>query len=146
MIVKQNKTKLRLENQDISEMSADKTDERMEIVSTSVWDISKIFVIYIRISAVGGLVMFICRQGRGVFHCQDVLSIARPGYGRSGCWEGLGRQGFVGLLSKPCFPFHFLLMGLTDLISCLRMKDNLAASPLTSVGEYFTSMSHSDFS
>lgn len=61
-------------------------------------------------------------------------ALPRPVSGRSYCWEGLGAPGFVGFCLNHVVLFNFLLMGLTDLISCLCGKDNRVANPLILVG------------
>ena len=45
----------------------------------------------------------------------------------------LGGTEPTGVCLNRVVLFNFLLMGLTDLISCLRGKDNLVANPLTLV-------------
>lgn len=71
--------------------------------------------------------------------CHDVLkrcqglSLVKVAAGR--IWVD---RGFVGFCLNHVVLFNFLLMGLTDLISCLRGKDNLVANPLTLVWENFT--------
>lgn len=75
-----------------------------------------------------------------MFLCQDILehrlacSLVKVAAGRIR----------VDLVRLNYVLFNFLLMVLTDLISCLHQKDNLVANVLTLVGENFTSLPHND--
>lgn len=65
------------------------------------------------------------------------LSVARSCHWLTSLLGGSGLTGVVGFCLNYVVLFNFLLMGLTDLISCLRGEDNLVDSALTLAGEEF---------